>query len=582
MEASNVCALQSVESDAKTNISSSLNAACVTDSETVINSKTDSTLVKEQKSDEELLEGLLTEYYCHVCSSNLLFESNRLAHYEGQKHAQEVKTYLNAVRAELARGTQNMSRDKTRFCELCSMVFSSHVVAKSHYEGKIHAKNLRKQSLQAPDKDTEVHNLPSITQDPFNSDQNLSQENDVELHPDPKPTCDIPDPSASWNAEVDLKHPDKCILCAASFNNPKMALQHYNGRKHQRKKARQELLKELGKDLQQGSSLMCEMCGVSFNSVEMYQAHMHSNKHQIRDRKLSDLVKSQPKVYSTFADELADYIQVQKARGITPKTSQIPPEESTQNHDGEDEVQHEDVNQCDVTATPVSTPNFAQTPHPPLLPIPGTWFPFGPIPSWPPFGWPYGCPPPPLLPCPGSTQFTTWPTDSGQQRRLSTSSACTTSSSSTYSSCSSNTSGRDECELRNIEKRKKKRHRGDRGRKGADKEPETEERRRKRQRMVSEERRREQFVESWEERRGTKSDCKRTRKERTCQQENFEVDREGSTTDRLHSEGQTNVECSESGHSKSAKARKEKKKTKDMVDTRTEEEKLWDDSILGC
>ncbi|MEQ2169245.1 hypothetical protein GOODEAATRI_023112 [Goodea atripinnis] len=137
----------------------------------------------EQKSDEELLEGLLTEYYCHVCSSNLLFESNRLAHYEGQKHAQELKTYLNAVRAELARG---------------------------------------------------------------------SQENDMELHPDPKPTSDIPDPSASWNAEVDLKHPDKCILCAASFNNPKMALQHYNGRKHQRKKARQELLKELGKDLQQG------------------------------------------------------------------------------------------------------------------------------------------------------------------------------------------------------------------------------------------------------------------------------------------------------------------------------------------
>lgn len=36
----------------------------------------------EQKSDEELLEGLLTEYYCHVCSSNLLFESNRLAHYK--------------------------------------------------------------------------------------------------------------------------------------------------------------------------------------------------------------------------------------------------------------------------------------------------------------------------------------------------------------------------------------------------------------------------------------------------------------------------------------------------------------------
>lgn len=28
------------------------------------------------------------------------------------------------------------------------MVFSSHIVATSHYEGKVHAKNIRKQGLQ--------------------------------------------------------------------------------------------------------------------------------------------------------------------------------------------------------------------------------------------------------------------------------------------------------------------------------------------------------------------------------------------------------------------------------------------------
>lgn len=36
------------------------------------------------------------------------------------------------------------SMDKQKFCELCNMVFSSAVVAKSHYEGKIHTKNLRR------------------------------------------------------------------------------------------------------------------------------------------------------------------------------------------------------------------------------------------------------------------------------------------------------------------------------------------------------------------------------------------------------------------------------------------------------
>lgn len=300
----------------------------------------------------------------------------------------------------------------------------------------------------------------------------------------------------------------------------------------------------------------------------------------IREKKLKDLCKSQPKVYGSFTDELADYIQVQKARGITPKTSQVLPEDSTQNDDegkGKEEVQHKDVNQCDSNPTPVSQPIVPQIPHPPPQPVPGTWFPFYPVPSWPPFGWPYSVPPP-LLPCPSSTQFTRWPTVTGQQRRLSTSSSCSTSSS--YSSRSSDTSDSDEGEHSNIEKRKAKKHRGDR--KGGD-ESYTEERRRKRPRMDydSDERRHEA---SWEagKRKKLKSHHKRTRRETTCQQENFELDREVSTTDKSHLHAKTNVEQSESGHSKSARPRREKKKTKDMVDTRTEEEKLWDDSILGC
>ena len=59
--------------------------------------------------------------------------------------------------------------------------------------------------------------------------------------------------TATPSTEVDLKDPNKhCAMCAASFNNPQMALQHYNGRKHQRNQARQELLKELGDNVQQG------------------------------------------------------------------------------------------------------------------------------------------------------------------------------------------------------------------------------------------------------------------------------------------------------------------------------------------
>uniref|UniRef100_A0A3B5LQW4 C2H2-type domain-containing protein n=1 Tax=Xiphophorus couchianus TaxID=32473 RepID=A0A3B5LQW4_9TELE len=215
-----------------------------------------------KSSDEELLQGLLTDYYCHICSSNLMFEANRVAHYEGKQHSQKVKTYLNAMRADLGRGCQNMSHDKNSFCELCYVVFSSHVVAKSHYEGKIHAKNLRKRSLLVSGKY-------------FLTQQCIIHQ----LSPR------IPLTPTRTRPRRTTRNPNKyCALCVASFNNPQMALQHYNGRKHQKKMARQELLKAHGKDAQQGIARqwIYVMCGVSTNSLKMYQAHMQGNKHQIR------------------------------------------------------------------------------------------------------------------------------------------------------------------------------------------------------------------------------------------------------------------------------------------------------------
>lgn len=52
----------------------------------------------------------------------------------------------------------------------------------------------------------------------------------------------------------------------------------------------------------------------------------------------------------------------------------------------------------------------------------------------------------------------------------------------------------------------------------------------------------------------------------------------------VHIQAEMNVEQGGCGQDEPAKPkyRKEKKKMKEKVDTRTEEEKLWDDSILGC
>lgn len=58
-------------------------------------------------------------------------------------------------------------------------------------------------------------------------------------------------PSESWpqlNGDSDRY----CQLCHAWFNNPGMARQHYDGKKHKKNAARADLLEQLGKTLDMG------------------------------------------------------------------------------------------------------------------------------------------------------------------------------------------------------------------------------------------------------------------------------------------------------------------------------------------
>ncbi|XP_028431928.1 zinc finger matrin-type protein 1 isoform X1 [Perca flavescens] len=611
MDGKSVCTPLLAKSDALNNTTSTPNAASVTDADKVINTKIDSTQVKGDTSEEELLKALLTDDYCHVCEAVLLFDSQRLSHYEGKKHAQRLKVYLQAKRGEKMNKESTapqriMTTNKDHFCELCNMVFSSHVVARSHYEGKVHAKNLRKQGIQPPviDRYTEVRTLPSLTRDPDDADQKSAPKGSMEHLLDPTATTTTP------STEVDLKDPNKyCALCAASFNNPQMALQHYNGRKHQRNQARQELLKELGDDVQQADSLMCQMCSVQFNSVQMYQAHMQGNKHQIREKKVVDLCKSQQKDYNTFADELADYIQVQKVRGIIPKASQVLPLGDTQKEDEEEEEEEEEaLNTGDIIQLNKPMPNLPPTSNPSHHPRPGCYYPVegwrppyeGP--AWPSRGWDYSCPPP-VLPGSDSPLFTSRPTKRRRHRKQSSSSSYTTSSSYS-SSYSSSTSDSDDSEYRRRGKRRIRRSRKERDRKARHEDSDKEEKRRKRRRRErdndSEERRREGSGESEQERRRKKrkNHGERRRREKKSREEDSEAEGGERVMDNLmpedtmgnrketdvHIQAERNVEHGEDGQDKHAKPkyRKEKKKTKEKVDTRTEEEKLWDDSILGC
>ncbi|KAM9408666.1 zinc finger matrin-type protein 1 [Pholidichthys leucotaenia] len=509
-----------------------------------------------------------------------------------------------------------MSNDKDRFCELCNMVFSSPIVAKSHYEGKVHLKNLRKKGLHPPGRLMEQAQ-PTVAQE--KSDQKPSSDVGVENVLQRTLATLAPD------TEVNPTDPDKyCSLCDASFNNPQMASQHYKGRKHQRNKARQKLLEDLGK--QQANSLMCPLCSIQFNSVEMYQSHMQGSKHQAREKNVIDMCNSQQKVYTTFADELADYIQVQKARGITPKTNEVLLEGSTQMEFEayQEEEEQEGLNKGGI----MMESNERMLNIPPI-----SRFPYQSEmgPSRPSHYWNYSYPH--LEPwSSGSPQFSSWPVKR-RRHRPSSSSSYSTSLSSSYSSCSNSESDSGHSENRGRIKSRNRSLKREKDKRGRNKESKEERRRtkhRKRERDYhSEERRRD--IESVEGRRKKlKVHGKKSQKEKKVQDDfeektgqkikvehmmenrketdlhmedkddigvqddNFEEKTgqkikvehmmENRKETDLHIQDKDDIGERDGGHSESAKHkdRKKKKKMKEKADTRTEEEKLWDDSILGC
>ncbi|CAN2388395.1 U1-like zinc finger [Pristimantis euphronides] len=200
------------------------------------------------------------------------------------------------------------------------MVFSSPVVAQSHYIGKIHAKKLKQTSGEqsewstGPEESAQVETAVTEfnpTLSPLTEKSNQQEES--------------ADASCGDNA-IDLSDPNKyCKLCCATFNKPLVAQQHYSGKKHARNEARRKMMEEMGDTgvpIDSGGEgiFVCPICSITLTSIEMYQSHMQGNKHQIKETMVANLMKTTNKSYNSFQDELADYIKVQKARGLEPKT----------------------------------------------------------------------------------------------------------------------------------------------------------------------------------------------------------------------------------------------------------------------
>ncbi|NXC12261.1 ZMAT1 protein, partial [Corythaeola cristata] len=262
--------------------------------------------------DEATRKDLFTDTFCKVCGVGLQSESQRTSHYKGKKHAQKVHLYIQIhgdkerqkhghfINFQLVLAWFQMDGsgvlDKNKYCSLCNMIFTSPVVALSHYLGKIHAKKLKQLSGD------EAH-MPAQTVQPVSAEESLS----------------------SCNTRLTLNDPKYCKLCCAPFNNPLVAQQHYVGKKHRRSEARKKILEELGDKavhVEPSTSAvgvgyyMCPVCNITLTSIETYQSHVQGNKHRIKETVLVNRMK---KTHASFQDESTGYIKVQKARGLEPR-----------------------------------------------------------------------------------------------------------------------------------------------------------------------------------------------------------------------------------------------------------------------
>nr|XP_005596140.2 PREDICTED: zinc finger matrin-type protein 1 [Macaca fascicularis] len=229
-------------------------------------------------NEQEEKAELFTDKFCQVCGVMLQFESQRISHYEGEKHAQNVSFYfqMHGEQNEVPGKKMKMhvenfqvhgyeGVDKNKFCDLCNMMFSSPFIAQSHYVGQVHAKKL-KQLMEEHDQTSPSGFQPEMAGVPLTTSA-----------------------ESTFLKPLPVKPP------------PAFSMRTY----------------------------VCHICSIAFTSLDMFRSHMQGSEHQIKESIVINLVKNSRKTQDSYQNECADYINMQKARGLEPKTCFRKMEESS-------------------------------------------------------------------------------------------------------------------------------------------------------------------------------------------------------------------------------------------------------------
>ncbi|XP_042184269.1 zinc finger matrin-type protein 4-like [Oncorhynchus tshawytscha] len=170
-------------------------------------------------------------------------------------------------------GSAETEVDRNKCCTLCNMFFTSAIVAQSHYQGKTHAKRVRLVLGETP-------SIPTTTNSPTTTDSSPSTPQPSDSTPPhaspalPWPSSLAPPVAVVGSGGGSGETGKYCCLCGAWFNNPLMAQQHYEGKKHRRNAARVRLLEQLA-----GSLDATETTGYFLSDVDMEELEVHDLLH---------------------------------------------------------------------------------------------------------------------------------------------------------------------------------------------------------------------------------------------------------------------------------------------------------------
>lgn len=272
---------------------------------------------------------LFSDSQCKVCSAVLISSSQKLTHYQSKKHANKVRRYffiqnekeptIKKVKSPSSDDDcNNGESDRYKVCHVCNMIFSSPVMAKSHYQGKVHAKNLR---LQTVGPQTPV--VPPTPPTPT-----------VQMKNDP------PVDSKANNTSTNLF----CSVCQASFYNQLMAQQHYEGKKHKKHLKKLKLMETYGLPSAPAMTVKgyhCDICNIQLNSVEQYQSHLSGAKHKNQLKKSglapSDSLQTSDPPFSSeneYSSSSAPYSGPE--HDLPPADEQYPPQDEESYELGDD------------------------------------------------------------------------------------------------------------------------------------------------------------------------------------------------------------------------------------------------------